>query len=120
MVPILSMHMWTSLSSEQRARIRALFSIPRSQSTEVHDGKIVTDGTTPQDFQALTVEKMQTYLKSEVSDFHALFDLVVARIQDEIEGKPFVETVVISAEPLTVIIPPVKKTKRNANAKKGK
>ncbi len=48
----------------------------------------MTDGTTAQDFEALTIEKMQKYLNTDSNDFHKLFDLVIARIQDEIEGKP--------------------------------
>lgn len=113
--PILSMHMWTTLSSEQRSRVRTLFSIPRSSHVEVVDGRIQTDGTTPKDFESLTVEKMKEYLKSQSDDFHALFDLVIARVQDEIEGKPLKEEIVISQEPLTVIIPPkAKKIKKHA------
>lgn len=92
MIPILSMHLWVSLSNEQRIRIRSLFSIPRSQHVQVDDGKVITDGTTAEDFKALTIEKMQTYLNSPETDFHKLFDLVVVKVQNEIEGKP--ETVV--------------------------
>lgn len=87
MYPTLSTHTWVSLSNEQRNRIRVLFKIPRTGSTEVHDGRIVTDGTTPQDFQHLTIEKMQAYLGDTSNDFLKLFDKVVAKIQDEIDGK---------------------------------
>lgn len=85
---IISMHTWVSLSNEQRHRIRALFNIPRSSHTIVNDGRIETDGTTTEDFGHLTVEKMKTYLNSDSDDFHKLFDLVLARVTDEIEGKP--------------------------------
>lgn len=115
--PILSMHMWTALSSEQRSRIRILFSIPRSSHAEVVDGKLMTDGTTAKDFEALTIEKMKDYLKSDSNDFHALFDLVIARVQDEIEGKPIKEDIIYSQEPLTIVIPPNKKGKKANNAK---
>lgn len=84
---ILSMHTWVSLSNEQRYRIRALFNIPRSSHVVVNDGKVETDGTTVEDFKHLTVDKMQEYLGNKSEDFHKLFDLVVAKIQDEIEGK---------------------------------
>lgn len=102
------MHMWTALSSEQRARIRSIFSIPRSSHVEVSDGKIITDGTTSKDFETLTTEKMKSYLKNNSNDFHFLFDLVVAKVQDEIEGKS-TEQIILSTEPLTVVIPPKKK-----------
>lgn len=91
MNPILSMHMWISLTQEQRTRIRNLFRIPRSSYVLVNDGVVETDGTTVEDFKHLTLEKMQEYLKDDSTDFHKLFDKVIARVQDEIEGRPFVE-----------------------------
>lgn len=110
MTHILSMNTWVSLTPEQRNRIRALFSIPRSSHTVVNDGRIETDGTTVEDFGHLTVEKMKVYLKSDSDDFHKLFDLVLGRVQDEIEGRPFIETIeVINANPI-----------KNAKAKKSK
>lgn len=111
MKPILSTHMWVSLSSEQRNKIRQLFSIPRSSHVIVDDGKIVTDGTTTEDFKHLTVEKMQEYLKDDSTDFHKLFDKVLSRVQDEIEGKPFIETLVEITS--TISVTDVK-TKKNS------
>ncbi len=98
MLHILSSSTWVSLSPEQRNRIRVLFNIPRSGSTEVRDGQIVTDGTTTMDFQHLTIEKMQAYLFDESTDFHKLFDKIVARVQDEIDGK----SIVVSIPPANV------------------
>lgn len=93
------MHTWTSLSAEQRLRIRALFDIPRSSHVVVNDGRMETDGTTNEDFKHLTTEKMQAYLGSDSTDFHRLFDMVLSRVQDEIEGKP--ATLVTSPNPKT-------------------
>lgn len=84
MQPIINMHLWVSLPNEVRHRIRVLFSIPRSSSTVVNDGKIETDGTTYEDFKHLTIEKMQNYLGSKSSNLYELFDQVVARINDDI------------------------------------
>lgn len=81
--PILSIHMWVSLPNEVRYRIRTLFNIPRSSNTIVSDGVIETDGTTNEDFKALTIEKMQNYLGETSTDFHKLFDKVVAKIIEE-------------------------------------
>jgi hypothetical protein len=100
---ILSMHTWVSLSNEQRHKIRAIFNIPRSSHTVVNDGRIETDGTTTEDFKALSVEKMKEYLKSDSDDFHKLFDMVLARVVDELEGKVY-------EEPITPVL--------NANTKK--
>lgn len=99
-MPILSMHTWVSLSNEMRLRIRNIFNIPRSGHVIVNDGQIETDGTTPQDFASLTVEKMQEYLGDKSDDFYKLFDKVLARVQDEIEGKviePIAPTETINA-----------------------
>ena len=86
MQPIISLHMWVSLPNEVRHRIRALFSIPRSSNTVVNDGRIETDGTTNEDFKHLTIDKMQKYLNDTSSDFHKLFDMVVAKVVDEIQA----------------------------------
>lgn len=99
---ILSSHTWVSLTSEQRAKLRGIFGIPRSGDTIVNDGRIETDGTTVEDLRHLTVEKMQAYTSNDSQDFHKLFDVTLARVQDEIEGKPFevIEPVIeINAKP---------------------
>lgn len=82
--PILSIHTWVSLPNDVRDRIRTIFSISRSSHVQVNDGKIETDGTTPQDFQSLTVDKMQTYLNTKDDDFLKLFDMVVAKVKAEL------------------------------------
>ncbi len=86
--PILNMHTWVSLPHEVRFRIRRIFKIPQSGNVFVNDGKIETDGTSPIDFLALSVDKMQTYLTLTETDFYKLFDLVVAKVVREIEGIP--------------------------------
>ncbi len=112
MQPLISTHTWVSLDTEQRARIRALFSIPRSSHVVVNDGRVETDGTTVEDLKHLTVDKMKEYLKEESTDFHYLFDKVLSRVQDEIEGKAFIE----------VVEEPIKSAKpiKNAKTKKSK
>lgn len=84
MNPILSISMWVSLPIEVRRRIRNLFGIPRSSNTVVNDGVVETDGTTKEDFQHLTINKMQRFLQDESMDFHKLFDLTVAKINEDI------------------------------------
>lgn len=107
MQPSLSNYVWVSLSNEQRNRIRSIFLIPRSSHTVVNDGRIESDGTTYEDLKHLTIEKMQVYLKEESTDFHKLFDMIIARINDElIEKKPIV---IDMDEPITVIIEPKKR-----------
>lgn len=90
---IISMHTWVSLPNEVRYKIRAIFAIPRSSNTVVNDGMIETDGTTNEDFKHLTVEKMQEYLGTDSTDFHKLFDMVVAQVIDELSGAPIKEII---------------------------
>ena len=101
---------WVSLPNEVRYKIRDVFNIPRSGSTIVNDGRIETDGTTYKDFEALTVEKMQKYLSDESTDFHKLFDKVVAKVNDELSGK---NNVVVSSDaPVHISIDETPKKKR--------
>lgn len=115
---ILSMSMWTSLSSEQRNRIRAVFSIPRSSSVVVNDGVIETDGTTTKDFESLTIEKMQQYLNDESNDFHKLFDKVIAKVTEELLGKKEDIVVVSEGSPITIIVEPKLEPKKVSKKKK--
>lgn len=106
MNPILSMSMWVSLPNEVRWKIRGLFGIPRSGFVTVTDGKIESDGTSPEDFKALTVEKMQKYIGDDSTDFHKLFDMVVAKVIEEMNPiKPEVKEV-------------IKRKRKNANETK--
>lgn len=123
MQPVLNLHTWVSLPTDVRHKIRATFKIPRSSNVFVNDGKIETDGTTHEDMKTLTVEKMQRYIPSEETDFNKLFDLVVAKIVEEIQ-KPKLVTIPEQSLPLkepiipgeTLVVSPTEK--KNAKKKK--
>jgi hypothetical protein len=83
---ILNMHHWVNLPIEVRYRIRTLFAIPQSSNTVVNDGVLETDGTTIEDFKHLTLEKMQKFLGNDSTDFHKQFDLVVAKVMDDLSN----------------------------------
>ena len=102
MQPSLSLNVWCSLPNEVRFRLRSLFNIPRSSNTEVNDGVIVSDGTTFEDIKVLTTEKMQSYLVSTDTDFHKLFDGVVAKVNDDIVKNAITE---MPKPPETITIP---------------
>lgn len=113
MQPILNIHTWVSLPAEVRHKIRAIFNIPRSSNVVVDDGQLSTDGTTPEDFRVLTVEKMREYLQSDLDDFHKLFELVLTKVKDEIKNpKIAVETTSTSS-----VIPSVLSSGEIINAK---
>lgn len=80
--PLLNLHTWVSLPNEVRYKIRGLFNVPRSGNVVVNDGVIETDGTTTDDLHHLTVEKMQSYLHSNDTDFNKLFDSVVVHVKN--------------------------------------
>ncbi len=82
--PLLNLHTWVSLPNEVRYKIRTLFNIPCSGNVVVNDGRIETDGTSTEDFKALTIEKMQEYLKTDLADFNKLFDMVVVKIKEPV------------------------------------
>ena len=121
MQPILSVSTWVSLSNEVRNRIRAIFEIPRSSHVVVNDGRVETDGTTYEDLKKLTVEKMQSYVGDNSTDFHKLFDMVVAKVTEELlqekQPKVIVTRSVTQETPVTVIIPPTTPKKRGRPAK---
>ena len=110
MFPVININSWVSLSQEVRNKIRGIFNIPRSGNVMVNDGRIETDGTTFDDFKVLTVEKMQEYLGDTSTDFHKLFDSVVAKVKEELNPVGKVEVV----PPIAPII----EVKKKVNAKK--
>lgn len=102
--------MWVSLPNDVRFKIRSLFNIPQSGNVIVNDGRIETDGVTTKDFEHLTISKMQSYLLDDSTDFHKLFDKVVAKVIQGTQEIPDEESVVVSGDkPITIIIEPKKR-----------
>lgn len=102
----ISLNTWVELPNPIRYKIREIFNIPRSSNTMVVDGMIESDGTTHEDIQHLTIEKMQKYLGDASEDLHVLFDKVVARVNDELQGR------------VNIVEVPVIEIKKKKNAKK--
>ncbi len=115
MQPILSTATWLELSEETRGKLRDLFAIPKTGGREVYGKRLVSDGTTPENLKALSLEKMQEFLGGTIEpDFHLLFRTVV----NKIENPELAEEVRERAPKKT----PKKTTKKKTNAKtkKGK
>jgi hypothetical protein len=74
------MSTWLSLSIETRAKLREIFSIPRSGVTQVEDQRVISDGVKVEDLMTLTVEKLQAFVASEETDLYKLFDLALIKI----------------------------------------
>lgn len=88
----LAYNIWIKLPSEVRHNLVVLFDIPRSGRTIVEyraEGPVVTsDGYTPTDIEAITLEKMQGILGSPSDNFYQLFSEVVDNLDNLISGTP--------------------------------
>lgn len=84
-----SVHNWLELPMPTRVKLREIFGIKRSQGSLVEGNVVKSDGTTYADLQAITVPKMQEYLRSSEDDFVTLFNdcvAVVANLDKKVES----------------------------------
>lgn len=89
-----SVHDWLNLPMPVRIKLREIFGIKKSQGSLVEGNVVKSDGSTYQDLQAITVEKMQQYLGSTNNEFIQLFNDCVDQIKQEILNEtPVVEKV---------------------------
>ena len=82
--PLLSYIVWLSLPREVRAKLAKVFNIPRTGESIIRsnsvspEGNIMStvqsDGYTPADLYAISLEKMQEMNKSSSTNFYELFD----------------------------------------------
>ncbi len=90
MDPILSYQIWMNLPVETRQKLATVFGISKTGKTMVEyraSGNVVTsDGYTPDDLRAVTIEKLQTILKTEEVDFYALIETAVENIDAIADG----------------------------------
>lgn len=96
MEEVLPYQIWLALPQDTRDKLSTIFGIPKTGSVNVETratpdgqgyGSVVTrDGYTPDDLRALTIEKMQNILKTDETDFFAMFETVVDNINPILEG----------------------------------
>ena len=80
--------MWLQLDKEVRGRIREIFHITYSGHTEVVDNKVVSDGATHKDLEALSVDKMRDFVGQDAvieETVFTLFDKTVKKVKEELE-----------------------------------
>ncbi len=77
-----SVHDWLALPMRVRLKLREVFAIPKSQGTIVENNTVKSDGTTFNDLQHITLEKMKAYLGTD-GDFVELFNLCVEKLAEE-------------------------------------
>lgn len=79
---------WLSIKPETRNKLRQDLGIPHTGGTEVWGNRIVSDGTTQQDLNVITVQKLQDYLDyAESDDLLNLLDLAVKSIENDLADK---------------------------------
>ena len=83
MNPQLTKPQWVSYPQSIREKLREIFKIPKSEGCEVCNNMLVSDGSSHQDLQAISVASMQEYLKTDEDDFKKLFDAVLAIIDPQ-------------------------------------
>lgn len=83
-------NIWIKLPEEVRHKLVVLFDIPRSGRTVVEyraTGPTVTsDGYTPLDIEAITIEKMNGLLGSESNNFYGQFEQICDNIDALMDG----------------------------------
>ncbi len=77
---------WLQLSMRTRVKLREVFGIPKSRGSNVEMGQgptmVKSDGTTEQDLQHITIEKMQAFVENTESDYVTLFNASVEKIEE--------------------------------------
>lgn len=95
--------LWLKLPKEVRDKLVILFHIPRTGSTVVDYSPtgpvIVSDGFKPTDIEAITLQKMQTLLDTDSTNFFELLEQVIA--QADALMKPKEEKIVEIVETVT-------------------
>ena len=92
--PLLAYNVWLALPTNTRNKLTKLFGIPRTGEVIVRSGgmyngniggEMIQDGHSAKDLYAISVEKMQTLLKTDDTDFYKMFHHIVENIDFIIE-----------------------------------
>jgi hypothetical protein len=81
--PQLTIPQWLSFSYQIKQRLIEIFNIPKSSGSLVENNKVISDGHTHNDLLSISVEKMQEYLNSTETDFYALFNAILEKLEKE-------------------------------------
>ena len=84
---MLSQLIFIAQTRETREKLVDIFSIPKSGGVVVEGNRLISDGHTPTDLMAVTVDKMQEFLESPEEDFYKLFIEVIDKIENPERSK---------------------------------
>lgn len=80
-INFLSYSVWLKTASATRYKIADLLGIKPRVTRHVVDGRVISDGFSPDDLAAITKEKMQELTGSKSDDFYVLFEELVKQVE---------------------------------------
>ena len=69
------------MSYPVRSAMRLIFSIPKTHGAEMYGSKLVSDGCTNEDLQAVSLSKMQAYTGLTSEDFYDQLNETIGKIE---------------------------------------
>lgn len=83
---------WLKIPMNIRFLMVEEFKIPKSGFTHVEDGQVLTDGYSEKDLQTLTLEKLQSYLNNQETDYYKLLNLLTKKLEQRLNTQQEVYT----------------------------
>ena len=77
----LSYSIWLKTNIATRYKVADLLGIKPRVTRHVVDGRVISDGFSPDDLAAITKEKMQELTGNKSSDFYVLFEELVKQVE---------------------------------------
>ena len=103
---------WVTLPQEVRTKLREVFSINRSQPTEVKNNMVISDGSNETDLSVVTLEALQGFVGSQEASWEALWVKALDKVDRLLKG-------IVEVEPVGAVeeVKPVKKSKKLGKSK---
>ena len=104
---------WLTLSQSTRKNLAEVLNIPRTGGITVEDNIVTSDGYTDHDLMSVDVVKLQEVVQSDSTDFYALLETLIDRIEEMERQLAEAEKVIATPPPpLEEYLPPVVVTRR--------
>lgn len=98
---------WLTLSQSTRKNLAEVLNIPRTGGISVEDNIVTSDGYTDHDLMSVDVAKLQGVVESESTDFYALLETLIDRIEEMERQLAEAQQVIATPPPLEEYLPPV-------------
>lgn len=87
LTPQITVNQWLSLRWDIRLELAKIFNLKKSGQSIVTSMGVQSDGHTPIDLQAITLEKLQEVTKSKSEDYFELINLLIENIKNNNQEK---------------------------------